>query len=134
MGLAPNESGEFINCWIGLEVEPNTVCKWTKGLEKLDKIEFPVRHGEGRIVFKKGEEETVHDDLISKGLVPFRYSSDINGSYGAIAGLCDETGMILGMMPHPEAYLFQATYRKSNLNVHQLGTGQLIFNSIMEFI
>ena len=101
MALAKNASGHFLNRWVDLEVEKNTICIWTKGLQGT--IPLPIRHGEGRVVFTKGEEELIHRRISQAGQVVLRYGDDVNGSYGRIAGVCDSSGLVFGLMPHPEA-------------------------------
>jgi len=77
---------------------------FTQGLP--EQIYLPVAHAEGRFI---APEETI-DQLESNGQIVFRYASsdypdNPNGSARNIAGICDPTGRILGMMPHPERYL-----------------------------
>ena len=130
MALAPNESGGFIDNWVELSVNHSSVCKWSSLIE-VDAIELPIRHGEGRVVLKNNQ---LLEQLQRQGQIPFCYRSNVNGSIGNIAGVCDPTGMILGMMPHPEAYLFEATYRSSKDNMQAAGAGQGIFKSIVHYL
>ncbi|MCK5073188.1 MAG: phosphoribosylformylglycinamidine synthase subunit PurQ [Bacteriovoracaceae bacterium] len=130
--LTTNESGHFINRWVSLEKETNTVCKWLMDIP--DTFSLPVRHGEGRLVFTSGEEESIFNKLSKNGQIALYYDEDINGSYKNIAGLCDESGMIFGLMPHPEASMF-----KEVAPIHsQSGTistaGRYIFGSIVSYI
>jgi phosphoribosylformylglycinamidine synthase len=71
---------------------------WTTGIE--DPIHCPIAHGEGRYV---------HPDpvqLAAGGQVALRYHSpNPNGSVADIAGVCNEAGNVLGLMPHPENYV-----------------------------
>jgi phosphoribosylformylglycinamidine (FGAM) synthase-like amidotransferase family enzyme len=60
-----------------------------------------VRHGEGKLVVKS---ESVLDRLESRHLVALRYIDNPNGSARDAAGICDPTGRIFGLMPHPEAF------------------------------
>jgi len=103
MALARNSHGSFTDKWVQLEVEKSSVCVWTRGLASEGPFALPMRHGEGRVVFAKGEEESIHRQLSQAGQVVLRYSEDVNGSHGRIAGVCDPTGLVLGLMPHPEA-------------------------------
>lgn len=111
MTLFHNESFQFQNQWVTCEA-PSSKCVWTKGLSK---IHLPVRHGEGRVIFKHNEKQSF-EDLVAKGQVALTYDKDINGSYGRIAGLTDSSGQVLGLMPHPEAALNVSLYPK---NFHQ---------------
>ncbi len=100
VSLIPNESGRFVDGWYPLAFEPGSRCAWTRGLSG---VEYPVRHGEGRFVAR---DEATLDALESEGLVAARYVGDgPNGSSRGIAGICDPTGRVFGLMPHPECYL-----------------------------
>lgn len=132
MGLAPNISGKFINKWVGVSVEENSVCLWTKSLEKETKL--PIRHGEGRVVFLKDEEEISFETLKKGGQIALTYIDDVNGSYQKIAGVCDPTGVVLGLMPHPEADLFKATHAVDNKNPLEKSWGFGIFKNAIDYI
>jgi phosphoribosylformylglycinamidine synthase len=94
--LGHNASGHFQCEWVELEA-PVSHCIWTRDLEPF---ECPIAHGEGRYV---------HDDptaLAAAGQVALRYTGhNPNGSVGDIAGVCDPTGVVLGLMPHPENHV-----------------------------
>lgn len=94
--LAHNSSGHFQCEWVRLEA-PHGRCVWTAG---LDPIECPIAHGEGRYV---------HPDIASleaAGQVALLYSGhNPNGSVADVAGVCDESGVVLGLMPHPENHV-----------------------------
>lgn len=102
--LAHNSSGQFINRWVDVEF-PESVCIWTKGFDDPGNspIQLPVRHGEGR--FFAEDANSVLACLQDGKQIPIRYAEDFNGSLGQIAGLCDPTGVVFGLMPHPEAAL-----------------------------
>lgn len=132
MALAPNIHGRFIDRWVRMNVHQNNICKWTEGLTD---IELPVRHGEGRVVFLSGQEKTIYERLVAQGQVVLQYQEDINGSYAQIAGICDPTGLVLGLMPHPEAFLFQATNRTlSSSPPLSAGDGQALFQNILRYL
>jgi len=108
--IMANDSGRFEDRWVHLAVEPASPCVWTAGLRALF---LPVRHGEGKF-FAPDRELLEH--LSASGQVVLRYCDpegaptqeypwNPNGSLGAIAGVCDPAGTVLGLMPHPEAYL-----------------------------
>lgn len=103
MTLTHNRQGHFINRWVDLDV-PVSECVWTQEL-KGEKISLPIRHGEGRIVFKgdEAEQRAIYKTLSSNGQIALNYSNDVNGSFAEIAGVCDPSGLIFGLMPHPEA-------------------------------
>jgi phosphoribosylformylglycinamidine (FGAM) synthase-like amidotransferase family enzyme len=99
--LIHNEGGAFIDEWVSVEAEAGSPCVWTKGLPPL---ELPIRHGEGRFVAK---DEATLDSLEKRGLVALRYAgSNPNGSSRSIAGVTDPSGLVLGLMPHPECFLW----------------------------
>lgn len=108
MTLFHNDSFKFLDQWVKCSV-PESICLWTKGIKELS---LPVRHGEGRIVFKGDDEgqQVLYKKLISSKQIALTYHQDINGSYAKIAGLTDTTGQILGLMPHPEAALESALH------------------------
>jgi len=99
VALGHNESGEFICRWVRLEA-PESRCVWTRGL--IHGIECPIAHGEGRLVC---DDETWRA-LEFNQQVALRYASgNPNGSRGDVAGICDDTGLVLGLMPHPENHV-----------------------------
>ncbi|MFQ3621420.1 MAG: phosphoribosylformylglycinamidine synthase subunit PurQ [Spirochaetales bacterium] len=98
--LIHNETGMFIDTWVKVYFHPSNPSPWIRGLEEEW---FPIRHGEGRFI--SGPEVT-SNVLFEKNLIALTYSdTNPNGSELQIAGITDCTGRILGMMPHPEAYL-----------------------------
>jgi len=106
--LVHNDSARYEDRWIQLKVNPSAAQKspWLKGLERLD---CPVRHGEGKLVFANATDlKRVHElglvamQYTHKGEVTSTYPHNPNGSWDAIAGLISPNGMIFGMMPHPE--------------------------------
>lgn len=102
LSLSYNQSGRFINQWVNLKVEPENRCVWLKDIQA--EIAMPARHGEGRFVLGE-EQNSQYQKLLFNGQIVFKYAENINGSDFDIAGICDETGQILGLMPHPEAAL-----------------------------
>lgn len=87
--LSENIQGKFIDKWVELEILPRHSL-WLK--EISTKLYMPIRHKEGRIV-----------GTIPEGQMLLKYSTDVNGSFSCIAGLSNEQGNVLGLMPHPEA-------------------------------
>jgi phosphoribosylformylglycinamidine synthase len=101
--LLENDGGRFVDRWVRVEY-PASKCIWTQDLTGDDAtMVLPIAHGEGRF----HAEASVLSRLESEGRVAVRYAADDdpNGSRGHIAGICDDTGLILGLMPHPERYL-----------------------------
>ena len=132
MALAPNIHGRFLDSWVQMERVKNAVCKWTKGLVHL---EMPIRHGEGRVVFSRGRERQIYEELLKRGQIALRYKKDINGSYENIAGVTDRTGLILGLMPHPEGFLYRETHYQRRLTYEMMeeGDGLRLFKNIIEY-
>ena len=95
--LGHNASGRFDCRWVTLGPERSR-CVWTKNIE--DPIHCPIAHGEGRYVHPDP------DSLAAAGQVALRYrSTNPNGSVADIAGVNDPSGLVLGLMPHPENHI-----------------------------
>jgi phosphoribosylformylglycinamidine synthase len=103
IALADNESARFIDRWVDIEVPADTRCIWTRGLV-LDHqtAKLPIAHGEGRFVTSPGTLKRLERD----GCIAVRYRAgdNPNGSMGHVAGVCDRSGLVFGLMPHPERY------------------------------
>lgn len=100
VSLAPNHTGCFECRWVDHRVLSSR-CIFTQGLQS---IYLPIRHGEGKFVAANDE---IIQALFERGLVPLQYAQkNPNGSMQSIAGVCDPTGRVLGMMAHPEAAVF----------------------------
>lgn len=103
--LAPNESDKFESRWVRLAVTTDRCAFLTPG----QIIECPVAHAEGRFVVS---DQAVRKRLTENGQVALRYTGpdggapaypwNPNGSPDDVAGICDPSGRILGLMPHPE--------------------------------
>ncbi len=104
--LSDNASARFTDRWCRVEPDAASRCVWTRGLGGFaaELLMLPVAHGEGRFVTDTPETLA---RLQKQGQVALRYHSDDNpnGSADDIAGICDPSGLILGLMPHPERYL-----------------------------
>lgn len=104
-----NDCGNFRDQWVHLTANSESPCVFTRGMTMAD---YPVRHGEGKFIAEKD----VVDTLVANHQVVFQYADangapakgafplNPNGSLHDIAGICDPTGRIFGLMPHPEAY------------------------------
>lgn len=109
VALTDNVAARYCDRWVGMIAEPTSRCVWTKGVEesipseiRADVWTLPVAHGEGRLVCDSPEVLRANE---SSGRVALRYADNYNGSENAIAGLCDASGLVFGLMPHPERYL-----------------------------
>jgi phosphoribosylformylglycinamidine synthase len=113
--LTLNDSGRYEDRWVTLEFDPESPCIWTKGMTRMD---CPVRHGEGKFVMPSTTDfdaldadhqltvryvdpTTTPGEGITDAPLPFPLSP--TGSMRNIAGVCDSTGLVFGLMPHPEA-------------------------------
>ncbi len=104
VALAANAGGRFIDRWVGVEPVGDR-CIWTRGLAggaSHGGLMLPIAHGDGRFVVRN---DAVLDALEAGGHVALRYTEPVNGSRADIAGICDASGRIFGLMPHPERYL-----------------------------
>lgn len=142
VSLTHNDSGRFEDRWVTLRINPDSPCIFTKGLEIL---EFPVRHGEGKFVTK--DKETLNN-IVTQQLITMQYVNpktteptqeypyNPNGSEMAIAGICDYTGHIFGLMPHPEAYHHRTNHplwtRRKDLP--EEGMGIALFRNAVNYI
>ena len=111
LALVSNLSGRFVDRWCRVSADPASNCVWTaplKGLAADDPAcTLPVAHGEGRLIAETG---THLERLADAGQIPLRYApaDNPNGSALDAAGVCDATGLVFGLMPHPERYLTPA--------------------------
>ncbi len=98
--LADNTSGRFTDRWVKVTVPRDTACVWTRG---LGEFELPIAHGEGRFV---PASDDVLRQLRANRQIALRYAAgdNPNGSHDDIAGVCDPSGLVLGLMPHPERF------------------------------
>ena len=139
--LTFNDSGRFEDRWVNLGVNPRSPCLFTGGCERLY---FPVRHGEGK--FFCGD-PFVLGKLREQGLIVLRYADpssgqptqeypwNPNGSVEAIAGICDPTGRLFGLMPHPEAFHHRTNHpRWTREDLPEEGQGVQLFRNAVEFI
>jgi len=109
VALIHNDCGNFRDDWVQLKINPDTPCIFTKN---IDYMTLPIRHGEGKFY----GETPILDQLMDQNLVVMQYAKDSNhlanlqfpenpnGSSMDIAGICDPTGHVFGLMPHPEAF------------------------------
>lgn len=143
--LAPNNSGIFEDRWITLKANPDSPCVFTKG---IDLLPLPIRHGEGKFTTMNEETRTklhANKQIALQYVEPSTkqptqtYPLNPNGSEDAIAGICDPTGKIFGMMPHPEAYNNPHNnpdwiYQKKSGILPKEGLGLRIFRNAIYYI
>jgi len=129
VSLIHNESGAFIDSWVRLAANSRNRSPWLAG---IGEIELPIRHGEGRFVTSDPE---VLRALNERELVAFRYDgNNPNGSQDDIAGITDTTGRVLGMMPHPEAYLARENHPRWTREHDVAGGFELLFQNAVAHV
>ena len=103
--LAVNDSGKFECRWVYLRVNQKSPCVFTRG---IDLMYLPVAHGEGKVVIESGALEEPNVALYyadETGDIGAGYPHNPNGSVNNIAGICDASGRIFALMPHPERFI-----------------------------
>jgi phosphoribosylformylglycinamidine synthase len=136
-----NDSGRFEDRWVRLTVDPESPCVFTRNVES---IWLPVRHGEGKVIFG---DEKVARTAEALHLVPVRYAdfntgqptqaypANPNGSPWAVAGLCDPTGLLFGLMPHPEAFNHHTNHPQwTRLSLPEEGAGIAVFRNAVDYL
>jgi len=139
--LTFNDSGRFEDRWVYLKINEKTDCVFTKGMTGLY---LPVRHGEGKLI---AQNEALLKRMRKSKLIVAQYSMpdlctvaeaypyNPNGSVDAIAGICDETGRLFGLMPHPEAYTHRTNHpRWTREELPEEGMGLAFFRNAVDFI
>jgi len=143
--LTLNDSGKFEDRWVKCAVNKDSQTPFLKG---LGIINLPVRHGEGKLLI---QDDGLKETIIAKALncisyvdendhLTSTYPWNPNGSHLNAAGLCDPTGQVLGMMPHPEAYLSfynnpnWGQLKRQNPEISEEGEGLKIFKNIVNHI
>lgn len=137
--LTFNDSGRFEDRWVYLKGNKNSKCVFTKG---IDCIYLPVRHGEGKFIPKNNEvlarlkknKQVVFQYVDDKGNLA-GYPCNPNGSVENIAGVCDGTGRVFGMMPHPEAFQHRTNHPCwTREKLPEEGAGVAVFRNAVEYV
>lgn len=142
--LTENRTGRFIDRWVNLRVRDDSCPIFLRGIEELS---LPVRHAEGR--FYTDDEGL--KDMENAGQIALQYvkpdgepprkeyPANPNGSKRDIGGICDPSGRIFGLMPHPEAFVhplqqpdWQLKKRRGELGTE--GDGLKIFKNVVEYL
>ncbi len=139
--LMGNDSGRFEDRWVWLTVDSESPCVFTR---EINRLYLPVRHGEGKIV---GREAELTGNIVKFHQAPLRYSLpdrdeptmeypfNPNGAEQAIAGVCDSTGRVFGLMPHPECYHPRTNHpRWTREDLPEEGAGLAIFKNAAAYI
>ena len=127
LALVANQSARFEDRKVRLLVTGEK-CLWTEGLEG-QVLEFPSAHGEGRPLAQTADGlnsiRVVFRYCDANGNPTQHYPENPNGAPGAIAGISDETGLVLGLMPHPE---------RASLATHSSQDGFRLFQNLVRFL
>lgn len=99
--LTWNDSGTFQCQWVTLR-KASRNCVWTSTWGDDEAVELPMAHAEGRIAFA---DDAARDAVRQAGRIALTYNDNPNGADLDVAGLTDATGLVLGLMPHPERYV-----------------------------
>lgn len=143
--LTENDSGQFEDRWCYYKVSPTVQTPFLQG---IDRLYLPVRHGEGKLIVKDDRTRQV---ILEHGLNCLSYCDadgnptgcyplNPNGSELNCAALTDRSGQILGMMPHPEAFLSLYNHpnwgqlKRQNPDISERGEGLQIFTNIVRYI
>ena len=131
--LTDNDSGRFECRWVHLVASPESPCIFTRG---IDRMYLPVAHAEGKVV--------AAGDVPAKNIV-LRYTDEQgnqgagyphnpNGSVADIAGMCDDTGRVFGLMPHPERFIRGTQHPQwTRRKIGEQGDGLRIFQNAVEW-
>lgn len=126
--LAINDSGKFECRWVHLGVNEGSPCVFTKG---IDSMYLPVAHGEGKVVANPEVLPKLNVVLYytdDKGNREAGYPYNPDGSAGNIAGICDASGRVFALMPHPERYIRSTQHPQwTRHGVKEYGDGFQIF-------
>jgi phosphoribosylformylglycinamidine synthase len=118
--LMRNAALNFVSRPVSLRVE-NAQSLFTSGYESGEVIQFPVAHHDGNYQ----ADQTTLDRLEDEGRIAFRYAEEVNGSSRAIAGILNDSGNVLGLMPHPERAIEAA---------HGNSDGRRLFEGLLEAV
>jgi len=133
--LAANDSGKFECRWVHLAVNKESPCVFTRG---IDRMYLPVAHAEGKVVADPEVLSQLNVVLYytdEHGNNKVGYPHNPNGSVGNIAGICDASGRIFALMPHPERHIRGIQHpRWTRLGAKEYGDGFLIFRNAVEWV
>ncbi len=133
--LAGNDSNRFECRWVYLSVDQKSPCLFTKGISTLY---LPVAHGEGKVTAEEGTLSRLNVVVRyadERGNVQAGYPHNPNGSADNIAGICDGSGRIFALMPHPERFIRWTQHpRWAREAPRERGDGLAIFLNAVEWV
>lgn len=146
--LATNLPIGYRCMWVRLRHENRGKCVFTRKVKQAALLRIPIAHAEGRFTFERRSEKRCLTRLYEDDQMVFRYCTEEgedpngrfpanpNGAFHDIAGICDSTGTIFGLMPHPERayYGWQQPDWTQKAHIPSYGDGRLIFESITEYL
>ena len=141
--LTLNASGKFEDRWVYLRVATDK-CVFLRGIERMY---LPIAHAEGQFVARDAATLTRLDaagQLVLRYTLPpdsrpptpdspVPYPANPNGAQLDIAGLCDETGRVFGLMPHPERHIDPTQHPRWTREQHERGDGLAVFENAVRF-
>ncbi len=143
VALAHNDCGTFRDDWCILKADPQSPCVFTRN---MDTVRLPLRHGEGKFVTDPEMLDRIEKNHLAAvryvnedGTPAVDFPANPNGSLHSIAGICDPTGRIFGLMPHPEAYLSPYnsptwTRDKAEGKLQKEGDGVAFFRNAIDYL
>ena len=144
MALAINSSSRFECRQSYLKYENAGNCRFTSEYRKNEIAVFPVAHAEGKVTFPVGRENEYLEMLENNDQIVFRYVDpdgnysgypwNPNGSFSNIAGVCNASGNVMGLMPHPERVIHPWQHADWMRKTRDEGDGLRVFRSIAEYL
>ena len=135
LSLAGNDSGKFESRWVYLSANPTSPCIFTQGITTMY---LPVAHGEGKVV---GEPKILDELNVvlcyadETGNIQAGYPYNPNGSANSIAGICDDSGRVFALMPHPERFVRWTQHpRWTREPRREYGDGFRVFRNAVEWV
>jgi phosphoribosylformylglycinamidine synthase subunit PurQ / glutaminase len=127
--LTLNDCGRYQDLWVRLEARA-AKCVFLSGIERMY---LPVAHAEGKFVAR--DDETLRQ-LDAAGQLVLRYTDgdNPNGAMADVAGVCDATGRVLGLMPHPERHIDPTQHpRWTRGEAGLVGDGLRVFQNAVDY-
>lgn len=146
--LATNLPIGYRCVWVNVKHENKGKCAFARKIKEAAVLRLPIAHAEGRFILDKKREKDYLNKIYENDQLVFRYCNEDgedaegkfpinpNGSFHDIAGICNSSGTIFGLMPHPERayYGWQQPDWTRGEHLAKYGDGRLIFESIAEYL